>query len=157
MGRALVRMARSREAGSAVRRADVVEASRVLGRRSPYARIGDRRATTAMFSVVYGVLLKPLPFDEPDRLVALYHRAPGFNTPTLPQSDATYFTYRLYLSGVESTSTTRPPRLWIGRFVCLRCSSFVNAAICARDISIGTFSTYQVMPSVQGGVVSEPA
>ena len=51
-------------------------------------------ATTAMFSVVYGVLLKPLPFDEPDRLVALYHRAPGFNTPKLPQSDATYFTYR---------------------------------------------------------------
>jgi predicted permease len=51
-------------------------------------------ATTAMFSVVYGVLLKPLPFDQPDRLVALYHRAPGFNTPRLPQSDATYFTYR---------------------------------------------------------------
>src|SRR5262249_25443585 len=51
-------------------------------------------ATTAIFTVVYGVLLKPLPFDEPDRLVALYHRAPGFNTARLPQSDATYFTYR---------------------------------------------------------------
>src|SRR6266478_2060209 len=51
-------------------------------------------ATTAIFSVVYGVLLKPLAFDDPDRLVAVYHRAPGFNTPTLPQSAATYFTYR---------------------------------------------------------------
>src|SRR5207248_6619668 len=30
-------------------------------------------ATTAIVSVVYGVLLKPLPFNEPDRLVALYH------------------------------------------------------------------------------------
>jgi predicted permease len=51
-------------------------------------------ATTAIFSVVYGVLLKPLPFHEPDRLVALYHLAPGFGTNELPQSAATYFTYR---------------------------------------------------------------
>src|SRR5438874_3895444 len=52
-------------------------------------------ATTAIVSVVYGVLLKPLPFNEPDRLVALYHLAPGFGgTRKLPQSAATYFTYR---------------------------------------------------------------
>ena len=51
-------------------------------------------ATTAIFSVVYGVLLKPLPFHAPNRLVALYHLAPGFGTRTLPQSPATYFTYR---------------------------------------------------------------
>jgi len=52
-------------------------------------------ATTAIFSVVYGVLLKPLPFHEPERLVALYQLAPGFGgTRKLPQSPATYFTYR---------------------------------------------------------------
>jgi predicted permease len=51
-------------------------------------------ATTAIFSVVYGVLLKPLPFHEPERLVAVWHRAPGVNVPLIEQGAATYFTYR---------------------------------------------------------------
>ena len=50
-------------------------------------------ATAAIFSVVYGVLLKPLPFHEPERLVGVYHRAPGINVPVLNQGPATYFTY----------------------------------------------------------------
>src|ERR687897_1330400 len=34
-------------------------------------------ATTAVFSVVDGVLLKPLPYPEADDLVAVWHDAPG--------------------------------------------------------------------------------
>jgi predicted permease len=49
-------------------------------------------ATTAIFSVVYGVLLKPLPFQEPERLVSLRQHAPhGAGT---NQGPATYLTYR---------------------------------------------------------------
>jgi predicted permease len=33
--------------------------------------------TTAIFSVVYGVMFRPLPYDEPERLVALWSRVPG--------------------------------------------------------------------------------
>jgi predicted permease len=49
-------------------------------------------ATTALFSVVYGVLLKPLPFHQPDRLVSLQQIAPhgaGAN-----HGPGTYLTYR---------------------------------------------------------------
>jgi predicted permease len=51
-------------------------------------------AATAMFTVVYAVLLKPLPFPEADRLVAVWHSAPGLNIEMLPQGPATYLTYR---------------------------------------------------------------
>src|SRR5260370_16064114 len=36
-------------------------------------------ANTALFSIVNGVLLKPLPFEQPDRLVSLYTRTPEFS------------------------------------------------------------------------------
>jgi predicted permease len=51
-------------------------------------------ANTGIFSVMYGVLLKPLPFHDPESLVAVWHRAPGLNIPLLEQGAATYFTYR---------------------------------------------------------------
>jgi hypothetical protein len=38
-------------------------------------------ATVAVFSIVYGVLLRPLPYPEPDRLVRVYEEHPGAAKP----------------------------------------------------------------------------
>ena len=51
-------------------------------------------ANTAIFSVVRGVLLKPLPFEDAETLVGVWHTAPGLGIDTMSQAPSTYFMYR---------------------------------------------------------------
>ena len=51
-------------------------------------------ANSTIFGVVDSVLLKPLPYPQPDRLISVAHNAPGLNITDLPMSPSTYVTYR---------------------------------------------------------------
>ncbi len=50
-------------------------------------------ASTAIFSVIDGVLLRPLPYPYSEQLVALRHTAPGINIPDLNMATSLYLTY----------------------------------------------------------------
>jgi hypothetical protein len=51
-------------------------------------------AHVAIFTVVNAVVLRPLPFDDSDRLVSLWFSAPGVAAEAFPASDGMVFTYR---------------------------------------------------------------
>jgi predicted permease len=51
-------------------------------------------ANTAIFSVIEGVLLKPLPYPRADELVVIDHTAPGVNLDRAGAAPFQYFTYR---------------------------------------------------------------
>jgi putative ABC transport system permease protein len=67
-------------------------------------------ANTAIFSVLNGVLIKPLPYPESDELIGVWHEAPGI--PSIPGnlncSPTMYFTYR------EHNRTFQEIGLWSG-------------------------------------------
>src|SRR5271165_1043465 len=65
-------------------------------------------ANTAIFSVIEGVLLKPLPYTHPEELVGLWHTAMGLNIPELNISPSLYFTYR------EENRTFQDVGVWQG-------------------------------------------
>jgi predicted permease len=76
-------------------------------------------ANTAVFSVVNSILLKPLPFREPERLASLSLTAPGAHIEDLNMSSALYFTFLeqgrafenvgLYRTGTVSLTHLGPP------------------------------------------------
>jgi putative ABC transport system permease protein len=72
-------------------------------------------ATTAIFSVVYSVLIKPLPYPNADELVTINYRATGIANGGVAGSEPSmYFTYR------DETRTLAGIGLWQGGDATLR-------------------------------------
>jgi predicted permease len=65
-------------------------------------------ANSAVFAVVYGVLLKPLSYPAAERLVAVDHAAPGVNLASAGAAPFLYFTYR------EQSKTLESLGIWTG-------------------------------------------
>jgi predicted permease len=58
-------------------------------------------AAIAIFALVNGVLLRPLPFGDPDRLVGTWHNLPGVSIAKGSQTSATYLTYKRLARSIE--------------------------------------------------------
>jgi len=58
-------------------------------------------AAAAIFAIVNGVLLRPLPYGNPDRLVGAWHDMPPINLHHAQQTASTYFTYKQLAHTIE--------------------------------------------------------
>jgi predicted permease len=97
---------------------DVRLAGRSLARRPGFAFAAITTlalgigASTAVFSVAYGVSLRPLPYPEADRLVRLYESNPGEGRFEQLVSDGVFDAWRTGAPSLTSAALFNPPRLW---------------------------------------------
>ena len=74
-------------------------------------------ANTAIFSIVWGVLLKPLPYADPDRLVQVSEEHPGANAPLRGAnfSDVTLESWSRSMQTLEGVAAFSDKVLTVGR------------------------------------------
>jgi len=58
-------------------------------------------ATAAIFTVLDTVLIKPLPYPQPERLAGVWLALPGMGFKAAPQSDGSYFTFRRFSHSID--------------------------------------------------------
>ena len=71
-------------------------------------------ANIAIFAVVDGILLKPLPFDEPERLVTVHNAYPGAGVPVASNGVPDYYDRLDGVTALESLAMYRQAGVTIG-------------------------------------------
>jgi len=97
-------------------------------------------ATTTIYSVVNGVLLRPLPFPDQHRLVMLWQRAPGVGVTEDWFSPAQYFDIR------ESTASLEHVAVTFGQEVTLTGDEIEPTRLGAMRVSSSFFDVMGITP-----------
>ncbi|HYH44212.1 MAG TPA: ADOP family duplicated permease, partial [Thermoanaerobaculia bacterium] len=99
-------------------------------------------ANTAIFSVLWGVLLKPLPFAEPDRLVSVSEEHPGANAPLVWAclSDVTLESWTTGMRTLEGVAAYADEVFTVGRENPVR--------LTGASVSPSLFGLLRVKPAV---------
>ncbi len=98
-------------------------------------------ANSAIFGVINGVLLKPLPYHEPERLVSVWQTAPGIGITDVEASPSDYFTFR------EENRTFQQFGIWTGDSVSVT-GLAAPEQVPSLDVTSGTLEALGVRPTL---------
>src|ERR1700733_6218366 len=98
-------------------------------------------ANTVIFSVVEGVLLKPLPYPHPEQLIGVWHTAPGIGIKELNMSPSIYFVDR------EQNTTLQEIGAYDGDSLSVT-GAGEPEHVRGLDVTDGTLPTLGVVPAV---------
>jgi putative ABC transport system permease protein len=99
---------------------DLRNGVRVLARRPGFTAVAVLTlalgigANTTLFSIVHGVLLKPLPHQDPERLVFLWNSIPSADVDSFPLSPAEYAHYRTHVEAFQDLAMFTPMNFNLG-------------------------------------------
>jgi len=100
-------------------------------------------ANTAIFSIINGVLLKPLPYPEPDRLVTLWERSPQRGIEQERVSGPNYLDWRAQNTALADLSVSPG---WEGAETFNLVLHDTTAKVCASYTSASLFATLGTKP-----------
>ena len=128
-------------------RQDVRFGVRTLIRRPGFATVAvltlgvGMGATTAIFSLIDSVLLKPLPFHEPERLTMVWEVRPRFNQPRIEVAPLNYVDWQQQVQAFESLAA------YVNGFVNLT-GAGTPERLAAAQVTPNLFPTLGVDPLV---------
>jgi predicted permease len=97
-------------------------------------------ASTAIFSVVYGVLLKPLPFPEPDRIVQVWGSLPARQLTNVSLTEANFWDMRDWNRAFEELGALH------GASFTLTAEGMAPERVSGASVSVGFFRALAVQP-----------